>query len=277
VVILGRRGPAQASFTNAEIKDLGKLETVDIVVDPQDIELDANSRSLVEENRAAAVNLEYLRAYAESTAHSAPRRIIMRFLASPVEILSENGQITAVKIERNKLVVAPNGKLVAQGTGEFEYIAAGLVLRSIGYRSVPIEGVPFDPVTSTLSNIAGRIVHVDTRETVSGEYVVGWAKRGPSGLIGNNKSDAAATVDAMLTDLPTLQGISDMCRDQAQITTFLHGRGIDYVTYQDWQQLDRYEVERGAELGCPRVKVTTTSEMMTIIHQARENSVGMKL
>lgn len=272
VVILGRRGAAQASFTNAEIKELGKLEAVDVIVDPQDLELDPNSRATVGENRVAAANLEYLRAYAAPTEHSAPRRITMRFLVSPVEIVSVNGQITAVKIERNELVVAPNGALVAKGTGKFERIEAGLVLRSIGYRSVPIEGVPFDHTTSTMSNVAGRIVHSDTRKTVPGEYVVGWAKRGPTGLIGNNKPDAAATVEAMLTDLPTLQGISDECRDLVLIQTFLHRRNIDYVTYQDWKQLDRYEVARGAEQGCPRVKVTTTSEMMTIIHQARKDS-----
>jgi ferredoxin--NADP+ reductase len=272
VVILGRRGAAQASFTNPEIKELGKLEAVDVIVDPQDIELDPNSRATVGENRVATVNLEYLRAYAAPTAHSASRRITMRFLASPVEIVSVSGQITAVKIERNELVVTPNGELGAKGTGKFERIEAGLVLRSIGYRSVPIESVPFDHTTSTMSNIAGRIVHSDTGKTVPGEYVVGWAKRGPTGLIGNNKPDAAATVEAMLTDLPTLQGISDECRDLVQIKTFLHGRNIDYVTYQDWKQLDRYEVARGAEQGCPRVKVTTTSEMMVIIHQAREDS-----
>jgi ferredoxin--NADP+ reductase len=276
VVILGRRGAAQASFTNPEIKELGRLGAVDVIVDPQDIELDPSSRAIVEKNRTAAVNLEYLHAYAVSTAHSASRRITMRFLASPVEIRSDNGQIMAVKIERNESIVTPNGALIAKGTGKFEHIEAGLVLRSIGYRSVPIEGVPFDHITSTMSNIAGRIVHADTGKTVPGEYVVGWAKRGPTGLIGNNKPDAAATVEAMLTDLPTLQGISDECRDLYQITTFLHERDIDYVTYQDWKQLDQYEVDRGAEQGCPRVKITSTSEMMAIIHQAREGSAGMK-
>jgi len=272
VVILGRRGAAQASFTNPEIKELGKLEAVDVIVDPQDLELDPNSRATVGENRVAAVNLEYLRAYAAPREHSAPRRITMRFRASPVEIVSVGGQVTAMKIERNELVVAPDGALVGKGTGKFERIEAGLVLRSIGYRSVPIEGVPFDRTTSTMSNSAGRIVHPATGETVPGEYVVGWAKRGPTGLIGNNKPDAAATVEAMLADLPTLQGISDEYRDLAQIQTFLQGRNIDYVTYQDWKQLDRYEVARGDEQGCPRVKVTTTSEMMTIIHQGREDS-----
>ncbi len=147
------------------------------------------------------------------------------------------------------------------------------MLRSIGYRSVPIEGAPFDHTTSTLSNCAGRIVHPGTGETMPGEYVVGWAKRGPTGLIGNNKSNAAATVEAVLTDLATLPGISDAGRDLGQIEALLRRRNVDYVTYQDWKQLDRYEVARGAGQGYLRVKVTTTSEMMTIIHQAREDSL----
>jgi ferredoxin--NADP+ reductase len=272
VVVLGRRGPAQASFTNPEIRELGKLEGVDVIVDQKDLELDPSSRASVEENRVVAVNLEALRAYAAPTAHRAARRILLHFLASPVEIVSVSGRIMAVKVERNELVVAPNGALVAKGTGTFELIEAGLVLRSIGYRSVPIEGVPFDRTTSTMSNRAGRIVHPSSGETVPGEYVVGWAKRGPTGLIGNNKPDAAATVEAMLADLPALSGISDACRDLGQIETFLRGRNVDYVTYQDWKQLDRCEVARGAEQGCPRVKAATTSEMMAIIHQAREDS-----
>jgi ferredoxin--NADP+ reductase len=115
-------------------------------------------------------------------------------------------------------------------------------------------------------------VHPDTGKTVPGEYVVGWAKRGSTGLIGNNKPDAAATVESMLTDLPALQGISDDCRDLVQIKTFFHGRNIDYVTYQDWKKLDRYEVAQGSERGCPRVKVTTIPEMMAVIHQEREDA-----
>jgi ferredoxin--NADP+ reductase len=193
----------------------------------------------------------------------------MRFLASPVEIVGVNGRMTAVRIEHNELVVDSNGGLRSKGTGKFEVIEAGMVLRSIGYRSVPIEGVPFDHATSTINNIAGRVVHPNTGEVVPGEYVVGWAKRGPTGLIGNNKPDSAATVEAMLADLPMLQGISDDQRDLLPIEAFLREQDIDYVTYQDWKILDQYEVARGARQGRPRVKVTTVPEMMAIIRQGR--------
>ncbi len=267
VVVLGRRGAAQASFTNPEIKELGKLAGVDMIVDPQNIELDPLSRAAVEENRLIAANLECLREYAARTEHIAPRRITMRFLVSPVEIVGVNGRITSVRIEHNELVAASNGELRAKGTGKFEAIEAGLALRSIGYRSVPIEDVPFDHATYTISNSAGRVVYPNSGKAVPGEYVVGWVKRGPTGLIGNNKPDAAATVESMLADLPTLQGICDEYRDPAQIEVFLHKRNIDYVTYQDWKKLDRYEVARGAGQGRPRNKVTTVAEMMAVIRQ----------
>lgn len=269
VVVLGRRGPAQAAFKNPEIKELGKLDGVDILVDPRDLELDPISTATIEQDRSAKINLDILRDYAARTEHSAPRRIIMRFLASPVEILGTDGHITAVKIEHNALVPDARGSLQAQGTGEFETIEAGLVLRSIGYRSVPVEGVPFNFKNHTINNISGRVVQPETGEPLPGEYVVGWAKRGPSGLIGNNKPDSAATVESMLADLETLPAISDDQRDPSQIEDFLREREVDYVTYKDWKILDQYEISCGAPHGRPRVKLTTVTEMLAVIHQGR--------
>lgn len=272
VVMLGRRGPAQASFSTPELKELGKLEGVHVTVDERDLELDPLSKAIVAANRVAAANLECLHTYAAPAAPTAPRRITLRFLTSPARIESTNGQITSVKVERNELIATPSGGIAASGTGEFEEIEAGLVLHAIGYRSIPIEGVPFDHTTSTIRNRAGRVVLSETGETSPGEFVVGWAKRGPTGLIGTNKSDAAATVEAMLADVPTLQGINDQYRDPKQIESLLHARNIDYVTYQDWKKLDRYEVALGAKRGSPRVKVTTVPQMMTIIHQEDEHA-----
>jgi ferredoxin--NADP+ reductase len=269
VVLLGRRGAAQAAFTTPEIKELGKLEGVDVVVDPHNIELDPVSLADIESDRTAKANLACLREYAARTEHTAPRRITIRFLTSPAEIVGVNGRMTALRVEHNELVVDPNGGLRSKGTGTFEIIEAGLVLRSIGYRSVPIEGVPFDYATSTINNIAGQVVHPNTGEVVPGEYVVGWAKRGPTGLIGNNKPDSAATVEAMLADLPTLRGISDDFRGPSQVIAMLLERGIDYVTYQDWKILDRYEIASGSDQGRPRVKITAVPEMMAVIHQGR--------
>jgi ferredoxin/flavodoxin---NADP+ reductase len=269
VVVLGRRGPAQASFTTPEIRELGRLEGVDVVVDPEDLRLDEASRAELAEDRTAKANLKILRGYAARTDRAASRRILLRFLASPVEIVGADGRITALRVERNELVVDPNGALRSKGTGEVETIQAGLVLRSIGYRTVPIESVPFDHATSTINNIAGQVVHPNTGEVIRGEYVVGWAKRGPTGLIGNNRPDSAATVEAMLDDLPLLRGSGDDDRDPVGIEALLRDRGVDYVTYRDWQVLDAHEVAAGRAQGRPRVKVTSVPEMMAVIRESR--------
>jgi ferredoxin--NADP+ reductase len=186
-----------------------------------------------------------------------------------VEILGMDERVAAVKVEHNELVVDSNGGLRSKGTGRLEDIEAGLVLRSIGYRTVPIEGVPFDHATSTVNNIAGQVVHPNTGEVIPGEYVVGWAKRGPTGRIGNNKPDSASTVESMVSDLPTMRGIRDDYRDLSRIEAFLRRRGIDYATYQDWRVLDNYEVTAGVRQGRPRIKSTTVPEMMEVVHQGR--------
>jgi ferredoxin--NADP+ reductase len=267
VVVLGRRGPAQASFTTPELRELGRLPGVDTIVGPRDLELDAVSQAEMDEDRTATANLRILHEYAARPRHPDARRVVLRFLASPAAIVGTDGKITALTVERNELVVDANGALRSKGTGQLETIEAGLVLRSIGYRTVPIEGVPFDPATSTINNIAGQVVHPNTGEVVRGEYVVGWAKRGPTGLIGNNKPDAAATVEAMLADLPRLEGLRDGRRHPSTIEALLRERGVDYVTYPDWRVLDAYEVAAGRAEGRPRVKVSTVPEMLAVIRR----------
>jgi ferredoxin--NADP+ reductase len=267
VVMLGRRGPAQAAFTNAELKEFGELLGVDVVVDPKDLELDEHSQEDLADDKIAEKNVGLLRSYAERTEHTAPRRIHMRFLVSPVELIGENGQVKAVRIEHNQLVMDENGGLRAKGTGVFEQLDTGMVLRSVGYRGVPLPGVPFDEASYTVTNIAGRVVHSTSGEPVDGEYVVGWAKRGPTGVIGTNKPDAVSTVAAMVEDLATLPGIPDANRDPSRIEALLKQRKPSYVTYKDWKVLDAYEIARGAEQGRPRVKVTRVPEMLEIIQR----------
>ncbi len=267
VVVLGRRGPAQAAFTNAEIKEFGQIEGVDIIVDAADMELDEHSEAALADNKVAAKNVETLRSYLFRSRNPAHRRIHLRFLTSPVELIGDNGKVTAVKVERNHLVLDDNGALRSKGTGQFETFDAGLVLRSVGYRSVPLKGVPFDDYTYTIANVAGRVVNVADGEPVSGEYVVGWAKRGPSGVIGTNKPDSVATVNAMLEDISSLAGISDDQRDPMLIEQMLQERHINYVSYAQWKLLDSYEVAQGAEYGRPRVKVTRVSDMLEVIKQ----------
>jgi ferredoxin--NADP+ reductase len=268
VVMLGRRGPAQAAFTTAELKEFGELAGVKVIVDPADLELDKESEADLAEDKIAAKNVEILSQYAARTDWAGGRTIRMRFLVSPIEIIGdERGEVTAVKVEQNRLVLDSNGGLRAKGNGVYETLDAGMILRSVGYRGVPLHGVPFDEASFTISNIAGRVVHATTGDPIPGEYVVGWAKRGPSGVIGTNKPDSISTVAAMLEDLEELPGIPDTNRDPSKVLALLDQRKPDYVTYDGWRMLDAYETARGAEQGRPRIKVTRVPEMLEIIRR----------
>ncbi|RRR75520.1 MAG: NADP oxidoreductase [Candidatus Viridilinea halotolerans] len=265
VVMLGRRGPVQAAFTNPELKEFGELAGVDVLVDPADLDLDAQSEASLAEDKTAQKNVALLRTYAARGETGAPRRIVMRFLASPVEVLGAEGKMTAVKVERNQLVAAADGTMRPKGTGVYDTIEAGMILRSVGYKGVPIPDVPYDSAKGTIPNVAGRVTSPESNAVVAGEYVVGWAKRGPSGVIGTNKPDAAATVAMMLADLPHLPAASNA----EDVATLLAERGADAVSYADWKILDAHEAALGAAQGRPRVKVTRVDEMMAIIRQGR--------
>lgn len=266
VVMLGRRGPAQAAFTTPELKEFGELHGVAVHIDPADLELDEQSQAALSNDKVATRNLDLLRQYAANTT-DAPRQIEMRFLVSPVEILGEDGYVTAVRIERNQLVLDENGGLRARGTGQFDVIPAGMILRSVGYRGVPLSGVPFNETQFTINNLAGRVIHSASSEEVVGEYVVGWAKRGPSGIIGTNKADAVSTVAGMLEDIPTLNGIDDSMRDPGLIEKLLQERNIPFVSYAGWQKIDAYEQRMGAEQGRPRIKLTRVDDMLNVVKQ----------
>lgn len=266
IVMLGRRGPAQAAFTNPELKEFGELEGVDVVVDPADLELDPDSLALAERDKKASKNVDMLRDYAATTEYTAPRRIRMRFLSSPVEVIGQDGKVAAVKVERNRLVTRGE-RQASEGTGQYETIEAGMILRSVGYRGIPLPGVPFSEKSGTIPQIDGRVIHEQGGEVVPGEYVVGWAKRGPSGVIGTNKPDSVATVKSMLADLSDLPGIDDAHRDPALIEQRLKELQVRYITYAEWKVLDQYESRCGEEQGRPRVKVTSVPEMLDIVQQ----------
>ncbi len=267
VVVLGRRGPAQAAFTNPELKEFGELEGVSVVVDPADVELDPQSEAALADDKTALRNVELLRSYATRAVVAGNRRIVMRFLVSPVEIIGAAGRVAAVRIERNELYQAADGSMRPRGTGQFETLEAGMVLRSVGYKSVPLADVPFDAQRAIIPNVEGRVLReAGSSHVIPGEYVVGWAKRGPSGVIGTNKPDAVQTVDAMVADLPTLAGIDDSRRDPALIEALVAERKPDYVTYAHWRKLDTHEVALGTAQGRPRVKVTRVEEMLAVMH-----------
>ena len=268
VVIAGRRGPAQAAFTNPELLELGELSEADVIVDAAELE-----RALAvpdpdaEANIPSRRNVEILRDYASRTPKGHAKRIVLRFLVSPTELLANpQGRLGSVELVHNELV-PDDGRLRAQATGERETIDAGLVFRAIGYRGIPLPGVPFDERRGVIPNEAGRIVDLQTREPVPGEYVVGWIKRGPSGVIGTNKKDAQETVDAMLADLlasggPAVHEPNEP--DAAAVESLLRERQPELVTYAGWSEIDRHERALGEPAGRPRVKLTRIEEMLRV-------------
>jgi ferredoxin--NADP+ reductase len=279
VVVVGRRGPAQAAFTNPELRELADLADADILVDPD--ELDA-ALAIVDPNAdltpTAQRNVEILRAYASTPPSDRSKRIVLRFLLSPTSLTpGPTGHLSAVEFVRNRLTPSPGGGLRAEPTDERETISAGLVFRAIGYRGIPLPGVPFDERTATIPHDSGRVLDLSTRAPLPGEYVVGWIKRGPSGVIGTNKKDAQETVDAIFADLPaassapgepSLAHVPDT-PDPAAIEALLRARQPDLVTYSGWESIDRHERALGAPSGRPRVKLTRIDELLRVAASER--------
>ena len=263
IVVLGRRGPAQAAFTTPEIKELGELSEADVIVEEAEVELDPASAAFLESDEAdmtARKNVEILREYAAREPQGRPKRIVLRFLASPIEISGE-GKVESLTVGRNELVEDGSGALRAKDTGERETLDCGLVLRSVGYRGVPVPGIPFDEERGVISNEGGRITDESGRP-VPGQYVAGWIKRGPSGVIGTNKKDANETVAHLFEDLEAEHLPEPPGAQAGAVEELLAERGGDHVTYAGWSAIDRAEVERGQPQGRPRVKFVRIEEML---------------
>jgi ferredoxin/flavodoxin---NADP+ reductase len=276
VVIVGRRGPAQASFTNPELLELGELAGADVIVDPAELEAAlAVSDREAEADITHRRNVEILREYAARPPAGHPKRVVLRFLLSPTALQPDSdGRLGSVELARNRLVQA-DSRLRAEPTGEHETIACGLVFRAIGYRAEPLPGVAFDERSGTIPHERGRVLDPDRSRPLAGEYVVGWVKRGPTGVIGTNKKDAQETVDSILADLAELasdrDGNSDGRRthipasaDGAGVEELLRERQPELVTYAGWESIDRHERSRGEPSGRPRVKLTRIDEMLEV-------------
>ncbi len=263
VVIIGRRGPAQAAFTNPELLELGELTDADVIVDPADVVLDDHSaRSIEGEGEITPRrNVEILTGYSEREPQGKRKRVVLRFLRSPVEIKGD-GRVEGIELVRNELQHGGDGSLRAHATGEHETLDVGLVFRSIGYRGVPIEGVPFDEWHGTVPNEEGRVVDPHAQRAIPGEYVVGWIKRGPSGVIGTNKRDAQETVDHVLDDLAENRLPEPSDTDSDAIEALVAERKPEYVSYSGWEAIDAVEKAAGEPLGRPRVKLTRVAEML---------------
>jgi ferredoxin--NADP+ reductase len=267
IYVVARRGPAQVKFTNAEIREFGHLAIADPIVLDSELRLDRASSASIEGDTGMQKNLDYLRAYAEIGATGKPRRVHFRFLLSPVEIIGADGKIAAVKLERNQLRAVAGGDITASGTGQYETIPAGMILRSVGYKGSPLPGVPYDARKGTIPNELGRVLDPAQDKIVRGEYVVGWAKRGPTGVIGTNKPDAIESINSMFEDLQKgkLQGCEDP--DPNTVVALLQERGVRYVTADEWRAIDAHEVALGKPQGKPRVKLVQANEMLDVLTQ----------
>jgi ferredoxin/flavodoxin---NADP+ reductase len=258
VVVLGRRGPAQAAFTSAELRELGRLEGVDTRVAPEDVELDPVSREWLaaEGTFTARKNVELLREFASREPRpDARRRVSLRFLRSPVAIRGTD-RVEAIDVRRNEIVRAEDGAIRARALGEdVETVECGLVLRSVGYRAVPLPDVPFDERAFVLPNDGGRVLTGDG-EPLPGVYAVGWIKRGPTGILGTNKRDAEETVARVVEDLDELPAPAE------RIDALLAARNADLVTVEGWRAIDAHELERGRSEQRPRVKLASRDELL---------------
>ena len=268
VVVLGRRGPAQAAYTTPELLALGHLRGIDLSVDPTEAELDAHTTSWLRDHPdptaqfKASITAEYA---ARMPRHR--RRIALRYLGSPIEVLGTD-RVRGLSIARNELVTSPGGRLEAAPTGKVEELDCGLVLRSVGYRGEPVQGVPFDEVHALIPNQAGRVVNPAGGSPIAGVYTTGWIKRGPSGVIGTNKKCAKETVSGLLADHDAGR-LTAPTHDTASLESLISRRQPRALDYPDWRTIDLHEQASAAGTPRPRVKLVDIGEMLSIAHASR--------
>jgi ferredoxin--NADP+ reductase len=271
IVMLGRRGPAQAAFTNPELKELGELAGADVIVDPAHLELDEGSAAALAKDRSTARrNVDLLREYAARAPEGKRRRLELRFCVSPVAILGDC-KVEAVEVVRNMLVADESGQIRAVPTEERETIPCGIVLRSVGYRGVDVPGVPFDERGGVIPNVEGRVVD-EHGEPIPGLYSAGWIKRGPTGVIGTNRKDAAETADRLLEDARA--GL--LGAEGGDLEALLLDRGVDFVEYAGWQAIDEHERSLGLPHGRPRVKLVSWDELLASARSASSPRLDSK-
>jgi ferredoxin--NADP+ reductase len=264
IVVLGRRGPVQASWTSTELHEMGDLAGADIVVDPAELELDpVSAAELDAASNIVQRNMEILREFAAREPHGRPRRIVLRFGVSPVAILGEE-RVGRVEIVHNELVPDGKGSVRAQATDERETLSCELVFRSVGYRGLPCPGLPFDEGSGTMPNDGGRVLEDDGKRR-RGVYCAGWIKRGPTGVIGTNKKDATETVEALLADAEA-GAIGGNAAPPEAVDALLAERGIDAVVYAGWEAIDAAERAAGEPHGRPRIKLTSWERLLDAAH-----------
>ena len=268
VYLLGRRGPAQAAFTNPEVKELGELEDADALVLPAEAQLDAVSQAEVSAGNDPTLQkkVEILQEYAQRQPTGKSRKLYLRFLVSPVELYGDaNGCVTKMRLVRNVLYKTETGTIRPKPTDQFEELQVGLVFRSVGYRGVPLPDVPFNDKWGVILNEKGRVLDPATKQPIAGQYTSGWIKRGPSGVIGTNKPDSVETAMCMLEDMQKGATFQPTQPDVDSIDKLVRERQPRFFSFADWLALDKLEVAKGAAQGRPRVKFTSVEEMLAAL------------
>ncbi len=262
VHLFARRGPAQAKFSPLELRELGKLRDVDVVVYPEDFEFDEGSQAAISSSNQTKQVVKTLTDwtldnYAGSPSLTASRRIHLHFLHQPVEVLGEDGKVTGLRTERT--VLTGDGNVT--GTGQFHDWPVQAVYRAVGYHGSELVDVPYDERAGVIRNVEGRVVDVEG-DHIPGLYTTGWIKRGPVGLIGHTKSDASETIAHLVADAPGIERAPE--RDPQAIVDFLASRDVPVVEWDGWLRVDAHEKQLGEGEGRPRVKVVEREELTRI-------------
>ncbi len=263
VIVAGRRGPAQAAFTSPEVKEIGELADAEVFVVPEEVTLDPlSAEDVAAGDRETRTKVEYLQQFVHRSPAGKSRRLTLRFLVSPTEVVGdEKSRVSAIRVVKNKLYRNEKGDLRPRATDETELWPVGLVFRSIGYRGIPIPGVPFHERWGVINNEAGRVTDTETGEAVTGLYAAGWIKRGPTGIIGTNKPDALETVEHMLADATEGRILAPSADSGDDIRALLDVRKPTVISFADWQRLDAIELARGEAQNRARVKFTSLEEI----------------
>ena len=268
VYMLGRRGLAQAAFSNPEIKELGELEIADIQVPEADATLDEATNTFLEANpdKKTDRKIEIIQQYAKENRTDKDKSLILRFCVSPIELIpAQDEGVGSVKMVKNELYINERGTIRPKATDHYEEIPAGLVFRSVGYKGVALPDIPFREDWGTIPNEKGRVINLSTKETIAGTYCAGWIKRGPTGVIGTNKPDAVETVECMMEDLQHGKVFSPEAPDMKAAEKLVKERKPNYFSYADWQKIDSLEIQRAAGTEAPRLKFTTIKEMLAAV------------
>ena len=264
--VLGRRGPAQAAFTNPELRELENLEDADLLTLPGEAQPDPLTLEELERrpDRAAQTKIELIKKASERVP-SKSKKIIIRFLVSPTEIIAgENNKVKSVKVVKNRLYRSDDGSLRPKPTNETEEIPTDLVFRSVGYRGIPLPDVPFDDSSGVIPNEKGRVLDETGGNPIPGLYTTGWIKRGPTGVIGTNKTDSGETVSCMVEDIEEKNTLRPELTSAESIKELLDEK---HISYNEWLRVDSFEKKEGEKRGRPRVKVSRLEEILEILEK----------